>query len=158
MKLYRLCAALATTMFFGALIHGTHPALAQSILSRPEDLGIVMSAKEAHAKALAGELLLLDIRTPGEWRETGLPASAKALTMHQRGADFLAKLDELTGNDKSKPVALICAVGSRTTYLQAILRKLGYSHIINVAEGMIGGRFGPGWIKSGLPVRAYVPK
>jgi rhodanese-related sulfurtransferase len=40
-----------------------------------------MSAREAHAKALAGELVLVDIRTTDEWRKTGVPASGYAITM-----------------------------------------------------------------------------
>ena len=57
-----------------------------------------------------------------------------------------------TGGDKTKPLALICRTGNRTSFLQAELKKRGYTSIINVAEGVVGGPFGPGWLKAGLPV------
>ncbi len=114
-----------------------------------------MSVGEAHKAAEAGEILLLDIRSRAEWKETGVATSAHAVSMHE--GTFLAKLHALTGGDKSKPVALICAVGGRSKALQHILTGMGYAHIIDVSEGMIGGIYGPGWIKSKLPVAPYQP-
>lgn len=112
-----------------------------------------MSVDEAHQKALAGEILLLDIRTPKEWRETGVGEGAIPLTMHQPGKDLLAALEAKTGGDTAKPVALICATGGRSAWLQGQLASLGYSQIIDVSEGMLGrSGAGPGWIKQGLPV------
>ena len=37
--------------------------------------------------------------------------------------------------------------------LQAELKKAGFTNVINVAEGMVGGPHGQGWIKTGLPIR-----
>ena len=110
-------------------------------------------ATEAHAKAVAGEVVLVDVRTPDEWRETGLPASGHAITMHQEARGLLAGLDKAMGGDRSKPLAIICRTGNRTTMLQAELKKVGYTNVINVAEGMAGGPNGTGWVKSGLPTR-----
>lgn len=126
--------------------------LAQGVL-KPQDPGTVMSPKDAHAQAGEGKLALVDVRTPQEWRETGVPASAHAITMHQDPKMFLAALDKLTGGDKNKPLAIICRTGNRTTALQAQLKQVGYTNVINVAEGVAGGRYGAGWQKSGLPMR-----
>jgi rhodanese-related sulfurtransferase len=120
--------------------------------SRPT-LGTVMTSAQAHTKALAGEIVLVDIRTPEEWRETGIPASASAITMHQDAPKLLAALEKATGGDKTKPLALICRTGNRTTFLQAELQKVGYTSVINVAEGVVGGPNGAGWIKAGLPLK-----
>ncbi len=109
-----------------------------------------MDAPSAFEKAKNGELLLLDIRSPQEWKETGTGSVAKRVSMHQPG--FLQKLDALTGNDKSKPVALICATGGRSNWLQGELVKRGYTNIIDVSEGMLGSSTGPGWLKRGLPI------
>ena len=125
------------------------PTFAQG---RP-DPGTLMSPAEAHRKAVAGEIVFVDIRTPEEWRETGIPASATPITMHQDAPKLLAALEQATGGDKSKPLALICRTGNRTSFLQAELKKAGYSQVINVAEGVVGGPFGKGWLKSGLPVK-----
>lgn len=123
----------------------------------PVAAGEVMSPGEAHEKALKGEIMLVDVRTPDEWKQTGLPASAHAITMHQQGPDFVRQLDAVLGGDRSKPLAVICRTGNRTGSLVAPLEKAGYARVINVAEGMVGGRYGPGWIKAGLPLRTYVP-
>ncbi len=123
----------------------------------PVAAGEVMTPQEAHEKALKGEVVLVDVRTAQEWQQTGLPASGHAITMHQQGPDFVAQLDKALGGDRSKPLAVICRTGNRTGSLVAPLEKAGYARVINVAEGMVGGRYGPGWIKSGLPLRKYVP-
>ncbi len=117
--------------------------------------GNFMEVGEAHAKAKAGEIVLVDVRRPGEWRTTGIPASGHAITMHQNSAKFISQLLTATGGDKSRPLALICATGVRTTWLQARLRKAGFSNLFNVTEGMKGSRFGKGWIKKGLPIRKW---
>jgi len=123
----------------------------------PVAAGEVMTPAEAHEKALKGEIVLVDVRTPDEWKQTGLPASGHAITMHQQGPDFVQQLDAALGGDRSKPLAVICRTGNRTGSLVAPLEKAGYTRVINVAEGMVGGRYGPGWIKTGLPVRMYAP-
>jgi rhodanese-related sulfurtransferase len=117
----------------------------------------VMSAGEAHAKALAGELVLVDIRTTEEWRETGVPVSGYTITMHQDRAMFMRRLAEATGGSLQKPIALICAVGNRSAFLQRRLKQAGFENVIDVGEGVIGGRRGTGWIKSGLPLRHWLP-
>lgn len=117
----------------------------------------VMTAREAHAKALAGELVLVDIRTTEEWRKTGVPASGYAITMHQDQATFMRQLAEATSGSRQKPIALICAVGNRSAFLQGRLKQAGFENVVDVAEGMIGGRRGTGWINSGLPLRRWTP-
>lgn len=114
---------------------------------------VTMSPGDAHAKAQAGSIALVDIRTPAEWRETGLPASAHAITMNQDAPALLAALDRVLGGDRSKPLALICRTGNRSSALTAELRKAGYTNLIDVSEGVAGGRNGPGWLKAGLPTR-----
>lgn len=116
-----------------------------------------MAPAEAHAKAVAGEVVLVDIRTPGEWRETGLPASAHAITMNQDGRALVAALDKAMGGDRSKPLALICRTGNRSSHLQSQLQRAGFMNVIDVSQGMAGSRSGPGWLKSGLPTRPGDP-
>lgn len=120
-----------------------------------QNLGDVLTAKEAHEKALSGDIVLVDVRSSAEWRESGVGASAHAISMHQDPQTFVTQLTEAMGGDRSKPLAVICATGSRTTYLQGALKKLGFSQPINVVEGMMGSGHGPGWIRQGLPVRAW---
>lgn len=123
--------------------------------SGKRDLGVVMSAGEAHEKALKGEVTLIDVRTPDEWKQTGVPASGYTITMHQDAQSFQSQLSAVLGNDPTKPVAVICRTGNRTTQLLPALKRLGFPNPINVAEGMAGGPNGTGWIKTGLPVRKW---
>ena len=117
-------------------------------------VGTVISAADAHAKALTGQLVLVDIRRPEEWAETGLPSTAHAVTMHQDRPAFLAALKAAMGGNTTRPLAIICHSGTRTSSIYDDLRQAGFPNLINVAEGMGGGAFGPGWLKAGLPVRA----
>ncbi len=114
-----------------------------------------MSVAVAHEKAAAGQLVLIDIRSPKEWRDTGIGASATPISMHLPG--FMEKIAKATGGDTSRPVAVICAAGGRSTVIAPKLEKAGYTSIYNVAEGMLGGRYGKGWIPSGLPLKPYSP-
>jgi rhodanese-related sulfurtransferase len=82
---------------------------------------------------------IVDIRTPGEWRETGLLKNAiPIMFFNERGGyDLNGWLKELnTKVDTSKPFALICHTGSRTSMLAPYLAKeLGYK-VINLKGGM----------------------
>ncbi len=117
-----------------------------------------ITADAAHKGALANEVVLIDIRSPPEWKQTGVPKSAHAITMHQKRDDLLAALATATGGSKSRPIALICATGSRSSFLSGWLRSQGYTAISDVAEGVMGGRNGKGWLKSGLPMRQWTPE
>ncbi len=100
--------------------------------------------------------MLVDIRLPSEWRQTGVGVNAHAITMHQSIYKFVDQLKIAGGN--SRPIALICAEGVRSAAMQRALQQYGFKGIIDVREGMVGSKAGPGWIKSGLPVNAYNPE
>jgi rhodanese-related sulfurtransferase len=104
----------------------------------------------AHEQAVAGDILLIDIRRPDEWARTGTGAGAQPLDMRRK--DFVDALLQITGGETSRPVALICARGVRSARMSNLLEKAGFSNIIDVPEGMMGSRAGPGWLKRGLPV------
>lgn len=112
-----------------------------------------LSAPEAYARASAGEITLIDVRSPSEWRQTGLPAHGKAITIHDPAGlpAFVRKIVALLGNDPAQPVALICASGVRSAYAEKLLERAGFTAVYNVTEGMLGGRAGPGWLKHALP-------
>lgn len=109
-----------------------------------------LSAPEAHTQAVAGDILLVDIRRPGEWTRTGSGEGANRLDM--RRDDFIDALKELTGGRTDTPVALICARGVRSARMNNRLIEAGFTQIIDVPEGMLGSAAGPGWVKRGLPV------
>ncbi|MEL7100592.1 MAG: rhodanese-like domain-containing protein [Pseudomonadota bacterium] len=113
----------------------------------------LLSPPDAHAAAAAGEVLLVDIRRPDEWRRTGLGAGAQPLDM--RRPDFPQALAALVQGDIAAPIALICARGVRSRRLSAALAEAGFTNIIDIPEGMLGSGAGPGWLARGLPVTIW---
>jgi len=106
----------------------------------------ILSAPDAHADE---DLILLDIRTPGEWAETGLAEGAWPVSMHEPG--FGQKLQAILDAYPPERIAMICAVGGRTGHVTGVLEKNGIS-VLDLSEGMMGNDRGPGWIARGLPI------
>ena len=110
-----------------------------------------MTPDEAYAKALAGEIVLIDIRTPEEWAETGV--ADVALKNNLYAPDFVQKLLAIRGQNPEIPLALICRSGNRSGGTTAQLYQAGLTNVIDVVEGMGGSGVGPGYIARGLPLR-----
>ncbi|MEM8554432.1 MAG: rhodanese-like domain-containing protein [Pseudomonadota bacterium] len=127
-------------------------AVAQYVL-RPSTVGALITPVEAHQLAQSGEITLVDIRRPDEWSRFGLGEGAHPLDM--RRPDFTEALSVLVDGDHSQPVALICAGGVRSKYMTARLTEAGFTHIIDIPEGMMGSRVGPGWMRRGLPLTPW---
>ncbi len=135
----RLLAALATAFLFSVM------SITSSMAAE------FMSVSKAHNQSKAGQLYLVDIRRPSEWKQTGVAKHASKITMHKDG--FLDRIAALTGGDKAAPVALICARGNRSTRMINLLEKNGYTNVYNVKEGMLGSPEGSGWLAKGLPLQ-----
>lgn len=119
-------------------------------LLRPAIAGPTLDAETAFQRATAGELLLIDIRQPDEWAETGSPRGAQRLDL--RSPDFIDQLTALANGDTSRPIALICARGGRSARTAKALTDAGFTDVLDVSEGMLGSAAGPGWLARGLPV------
>ena len=82
---------------------------------------------------------IVDVRTPGEWRETGLLKGAIPIMFFNTKGNYDARkfLEELNKKvDTKKPFALICHTGSRTSMIAPWLSKeFGYK-VINLQGGM----------------------
>ena len=111
-----------------------------------------MTPDEAYAKALAGEIVLIDIRTPEEWADGGLPDVALKNNLY--APDFIQTLLAIRDQNPSTPLALICRTGNRSGRTTAQLYQAGLTNVIDVVEGVAGSGVGPGWFARGLPVRA----
>lgn len=112
-----------------------------------------LTAAQAFKAARDGDVLLVDIRTPQEWRATGVPVGSHQIDM--RREDFLEALRDVTGADVTMPVALICARGGRSARMTQQLAAAGYVNVVDVPEGMLGSAAGPGWINANLPVARW---
>ena len=118
--------------------------------------GVQIDAPTAHQRLRAGELTLIDIRRPEEWRQTGVAEGALRIDLrHPQGVTgFARQVLDSVGGQLDAPIALICRTGNRTARMQATLLQLGFTQVYHVPEGMVGSRAGPGWIRRGLPVDA----
>lgn len=121
------------------------PALAEDVVSPRDALNL----------AQGGKALLVDVRTPMEWTDTGIPAGAATASWGQ--PDFLQDIMKVTQGDRHAPLVLICRTGNRSGRALALLREQGFTQVRHVAEGMAGSAAGPGWLARGLPVTAWKP-
>ena len=135
---------LAAAIFFAVTLLAAGPAAAQEVLS----------AALARERQLASKVTIVDIRRPEEWRDTGLPAgAARATILSPLGnLGFLKRIVEITGGDKTMPIALICAAGARSRHAAKLLGEKGYTRVTDIREGMYGSRAGPGWLRRRLPL------
>ena len=136
-KLFKLFQVLAVMIFAGTT------ANAEIVKMTPD---------VAREKALAGEIVMIDIRRPEEWAKTGVPDVALLADMTSR--DFLSKITAIRLENPDIQLAFSCRTGNRSDYLTGELEKLGLSGIIDVVGGMSGTRGEKGWAKRGLPVRS----
>ena len=114
-----------------------------------------LSPEAAHQMAARGRVALIDVRSPREWRQTGIALGARAVTIHNpdgAGA-FAREVLRVLGGDRSRPVALICAAGVRSARARRILESNGFTDVYDVSAGMSGTAHRSGWIARGLPVR-----
>lgn len=110
----------------------------------------ILSAPDAQERVNAGEMILLDIRTEQEWRDTGIAKGAWPVSMHER--DFGERLQAILAVYPPEKIALICATGGRTGHVTRVLESNGITGITDLSEGMMGNPRGPGWIARGMDV------
>lgn len=123
-------------------------ALAASVSRAAPDL----AAPEAYEAVQAGKIRIIDIRTPQEWRQTGVAPGAGRVDFYRGPEVLVQSILQMVGGDKNAPIVLICRTGNRTSVAQKYLQGLGFTQVFNVSEGMAGSAAGPGWLKRGLPV------
>ncbi|MCF6232731.1 MAG: rhodanese-like domain-containing protein [Rhodobacteraceae bacterium] len=128
---------------------GATPFMAPETATAAEKSVTFMKPTAAYVAAQKGEIILIDIRRPDEWAETNVAEGAVGLDM--RDKDFVSTLVSLRQANPDLPIALICRTGARTEYVTTTLAAQGFSGLVDVSEGMVGGRNGPGWLKVGLP-------
>lgn len=105
---------------------------------------------QAQIKNLSSEQLLqaqnqgvviIDIRTPSEWQETGtIPGAHKIMYYDENRKakipEFMAEFTKLV-SDKDQPFILVCRTGHRTGNATKYLRqKQGYTHAAHLAKGI----------------------
>lgn len=86
------------------------------------------------------KMVIVDIRTRGEWLQTGVVKNSKCITFFdERGSynveEFLKQIDALGG--KEQEIGLICRTGSRTSQVANFMKNEGYN-VKNLVGGVMG--------------------
>ncbi|BAF71877.1 rhodanese-like domain-containing protein [Sulfurovum sp. NBC37-1] len=100
------------------------------------------------AKLQAKGYPVIDIRTPGEWEQTGIIKGAhKMMFFTPNGQPDLAgwffELGHLV-KDKKEPILIYCAHANRTKVLGEGLEQMGFKNVYELKGGIENG-----WIKAG---------
>jgi rhodanese-related sulfurtransferase len=93
---------------------------------------------EARERQRRGDLLLVDVREPGEVAAARIPG-ARSIPLGQLG-------DRLGELDSEKTVAFVCRSGARSGRAAKAAAKAGLD-AVNVSGGLMG------WTRDGLPVK-----
>ncbi|MDP3120684.1 MAG: rhodanese-like domain-containing protein [Sulfuricurvum sp.] len=113
------------------------------------------TAQPVDQKLLDSKIKIIDIRTPGEWKHTGIvKGSIPIMFFDERGNYNLeAFLDELNKNiQPGERFALICDTGSRTKIVGMPLgQEMGYN-LIDLKGGIQYA------IAKKIPLEVYKPK
>ncbi|MCX6052960.1 MAG: rhodanese-like domain-containing protein [Campylobacterales bacterium] len=99
-----------------------------------------LSTERTSQKILDSKMPIVDIRTPGEWKETGMAKGAIGIMFFDEkgGYNVEAFLKELNAKvDTKKQFALICRTGSRTKVVANFLSVELKYNVIDLADGMM---------------------
>ena len=100
-------------------------------------------------------VMIVDIRRPDEWLQTGVIAGAKTITAFEANGNFHRDFEQqfLTLVPTAEtPVLLYCLMGARTTNLgMALIEQLGFLHVTHLSRGIMG------WTADGYETIAYKP-
>lgn len=102
------------------------------------------------ARLSAAGVPVIDIRTEGEWKETGVVPGSRLITLFDEkgradGRAWLEKVKAIAQPDK--PVIVICRSGNRTTAASQFLsQEAGYKTVYNVKDGIRA------WAKESRPL------
>ncbi len=127
---WSLLASLFIVMFAGSTMAGIAKNLS------PDEAYQLVQGK-------GQELFLLDVRTPGEYREARL-SNAKLIPISQ----LLKRLQEVP---KNRPILVYCAVGSRSSQVVGYMARVGFTEVYNLYGGIYA------WNKKGYPVLTGLP-
>jgi molybdopterin/thiamine biosynthesis adenylyltransferase/rhodanese-related sulfurtransferase len=102
----------------------------RELLARVKEEIDEISTIEAQERLESSESpLFVDVREPDEWEEGHIPGAIYT------GRGRLEQRIEGLVPDKSRPLVVYCAVGSRSAFAAKTLVELGYENAVNLAGG-----------------------
>lgn len=121
-----------------ALLLGT--ALILSACSASNASVTNLGAEKFHAKTQESGVIILDVRTPGEFSQGHIQG---ALNINVESATFESEIAKL---DKSTSYAVYCQSGRRSGIATETMAKSGFTSLFNLQDGV------QSWISAGLPL------
>ncbi len=95
-------------------------------------------------------VVLVDVRTEGEWQETGVIPSSQRVTSHDYTGKFdvdkFVKTLNEKGIDSLTKVLIICRSGNRSIDASRALEQRGFEHVYNLKNGI------KSYIRTGKPL------
>jgi rhodanese-related sulfurtransferase len=123
-----------------------------------------LTPSEAFDLLRTTDAVLLDVRTPQEWQDIGVPDLDRVLFV-----PWVVELGGLVNEDfvdqartagcAGRTVLVICRAGQRSVAAATALTAAGLGPVLNVLDGVEGPpgpdgrRDSRGWLAEGLPVR-----
>ena len=108
-----------------------------------------VSDAEAYQLQQDGKMIIVDIRTPPEWSETGIAKGAVRIDMTD--PNFVKDMVALRLANPDKEIGLMCRTSHRWGAAQQALTQAGFDKVYSIYGGIAGNGQVPGWIADGLP-------
>lgn len=122
-------------LMVAALVIALSAAVAMMVVpDRGSAQGRPLTAAPSAAELALAPVLLVDIRRPEEWVETGVLPNALLITYETPGQFLRALAPHLR---PGQPVALICRTGNRTARAARVLAPVLEQPVIDLAGGMV---------------------
>jgi rhodanese-related sulfurtransferase len=102
--------------------------------------GVVEVDVQGLEKLIASGVTVIDVRTPGEWKQTGIVEGSIPIMFfdEKRQADPQAWMQQASNHIKpDSPVAIICRSGNRSkTVGNFLIKQHSYQNVYNVTGGI----------------------
>ena len=118
------------TMLFGLIFFAACTAMSDS--NAVQDLSAPQFRQMLDRQPDDGDVVLLDIRTPGEYRSGHIQG---ALLVDYYASDFVDKLKAL---DREKTYLVYCRSGNRSGKSLSIFKQLGFRQVYHLRTGIRG--------------------
>ena len=116
-----------------------------------------LNLQEAHDSYIDNKIIIVDVRTKKEWKETGIIPNSILLNMHndnyEENKNFVNDLSAFLSKNLNKSISFICASGSRSEVVVNYFTEKGYKNLSHIPDGIVG-KNNDGWLFLGFPLKA----
>jgi len=136
---WALLVALVFALSWGMALAG-QPMTAKDFVKEAKSHIKEISVAEAKTKIEGGNVIVLDVREPNEFKKGHLP---KAINLPRGLLEF--KVTKKIPN-KDANIIVYCKTGGRSALATWVLKRMGYKNAVSMAGGW------KAWVKAGYPI------